>query len=287
MKQSFIFLILLLSSAFGLFSQEAPKSTTTYLSFKGGVGGALITDEWLSPLRYGGTSYSLTGEGEFPLMKDSPWMLRLATDLQYAHVLNPAGNASIDYFRTELIPEVMYRLFLPHGFSLAVGPGICISGGTRSHSRNGNNPISVDAKANLTAAVLVGWRVPSYKWPIAFRLYANINTIGVGNKIGYAESYFEQEFVDKGFIHSALFMHWGNQLQSILAFTVDVPLWNVLTLQLGYKMNADIARISDRKRSGITHMGMVGISFETLWFRGRRAASSDKAAPYLFKPFEL
>lgn len=262
--------------------ENASLPPSNYLSFKAGMGGTVITDEWLSPLKYGGTAYTLSGEGEFPFTYKGQWMLRMDSYFQYSNTLNPAQNASISYFRGEIHPEAMVRFALPYGFRLGVGPGIRIAGGARIHSRNGNNPASFDAKADITAGVLLGWRVPSPKWPIAFRLYANINTIGVANRIGYAESYYEQFYVDGGFVRSALCTHWGNQLQSTLSFTVDVPLWNAITLQAGYRFDADAARISSRRKIMTTHTGFVGISFETLWLRGRRAATSDKAKSFLF-----
>ena len=51
---------------------------------------------------------------------------------------------------------------------------------------------------------------------------------------------------------------------------------------MGYRLQKDYTQLKGLERRHIQHMGMVGFSFESLSFMGRRAARGASHRPFLF-----
>lgn len=246
------------------------------------LGGLLLSDEYLSPLDYGGMTVGVRTDNELPLSKRLPLMQHSNGALSYGLTFNPARSAGMHFVRAELHTETLYLWSLPHGIKLAAGPGIRTTFGGRLHTRNGNNPSTIDAKGDLTIGGLLAYRLPNDNWPIAFRLRTAYGVFGVANRLGYGESYYEQEFVREGIVRAAGVTHPFNTHYLNSSLSVDVPLWNVCTLHLGYQWSYDYSRLKERVRSVHSHVGFVGFSFEGLYFRGRNAAKRDTHRTVLF-----
>ncbi len=288
MRLGYITAVLLLLRVLSLplsVAQEQDSSAlpiSTYTAITIGVGGMYNTDQFLSPLPYGGKAYEIGLHTEAPFSATLPCMIMVDGAFDYALTLNPARNASMTYYRAELHPQVMYLWSLPYDIKFLLGPGLRLGGGGRLHSRNSNNPGSVDLKGDLTVSALVAYRLPSEHWPIAIRLSTTCGLLGFANSIGYGQSYYEQEFLAGGLMKSFSFTAPHNTFYSTSQMRIDIPLWNVCTLQLGYRLQYDYTQLKGLERRHIQHMGMVGFSFESLSFMGRRAARGASHRPFLF-----
>lgn len=264
-------------------SEEESLPRSTYTAVTVGMGGMYNQDQYLSPLPYGGKSYSISVHSEVPVGRvPSAWMLMLDGTFDYAFTLNPAGNAGMTYYRGEFHPQAMYRWQLPRGLNLLAGPGIRIGGGGRLHSRNGNNPATLDAKGDLTATVLLAYRIPSETWPVSIRVWTSYGLLGLSSSIGYGQSYYEQQFLAGGALKSLAFTAPHNASYSTTQARIDIPLWNVCTLQLGYRLQYDQLFLNGLVWQHTQHVGLIGFSFESLYFLGRRATTSGLHQSALF-----
>lgn len=287
MRLCYITAVLLLLRVLSLplsVAQEQDSSAlpiSTYTAITVGLGGMYNTDQFLSPLPYGGSAYEIGVHTETPL-GTKPCMIMVDGTFDYSVTLNPARNASMTYYRAEVHPQLMYLWRLPHDIRFSLGPGLRLGGGGRLHSRNGNNPGSIDAKGDLTVSALMTYRLPSEHWPIAIRLGTTCGLLGFANSIGYGQSYYEQEFLAGGVIKSFSFTAPHNTFYCTSQMRVDIPLWNVCTLQLGYRFQYDYTHLKGLERRHIQHIGMLGFSFETLSFVGRKAARGASHRPFLF-----
>lgn len=255
---------------------------TTYIAADISFGGILLEDEYLSPLRYGGTNYGLNLTVEAPLTRRLPLMWRLASALDFANTKNPAGSAITTFYRGELQSEVLYRFNLPYGIRLAAGGGLRTTFGARLHSSNVNNPATIDLKADFTASLLAAYMLPVRAFPATVRLYANFGLLGMGHRLGYGQSYYEKHYLDGGLVKAFNFTHPGNTQYSSLVLAFDLPIVNFCTLRVGYRLDADHSRLNQRITSSVLHGGFVGFSFETHWFTGRKALLSPDRRPVLF-----
>ncbi len=279
----FLSSLLLLSTPRAVFAQ-APQSST-YQATSLGVGGILLEDEYLTPLRYGGTQWSLRTEQEKPLTAEFPSLLHWESALAYASALNPAHTAKMDFVRGELLAEGLYLWQLPYGIKLAAGPGVRCTIGGRLHSRNGNNPATLDAKGDLTIGTTLAYRLPFEDWAVALRWRNVYGLLGVSNHLGYGQSYYEQEYVQNGVVRAFRLTHPFNQSYFTTRITMDIPLWDICTLHLGYQYSFDRSSLQNRIRSVQGHIGFIGFSAERLSFWGRKSSRSNAHQTLLFDTF--
>ncbi|MDO4721940.1 hypothetical protein [Porphyromonas circumdentaria] len=277
-------ILLLFIASFTTYAQNLPL-TSTYNATSLGIGGVILSDEYLTPLRYGGTIYNLRTEQEKSLTCSFPSLLHLDASISYASTLNPAYTAKMDFVRGELQAEGLYIWALPYGIKLAAGPGLRLTLGGRLHSRNGNNPGTLDAKSDLTIGAILAYRLPFEQWPIAIRLHTSYGVLGLSNHLEYGASYYEQEFVRNGIIRAFHLTHPFNQNYLSTRFSLDIPLWEICTLHLGYQWSFDRSSLKHRIRSMQGHIGFIGFSIERLSFWGRRAMHSDTHKTLLFDTF--
>lgn len=258
----------------------SPK--TTFMAFDFTAGGQQVADEYLSPIGYGG--YHIGGNIiiETPLTQRQPIFLRLSSTFNYSHSLNPAKNSLLTGYMLQLNSESHYKFDLGKGFCLTTGAGIRSHLESRYMPSNVNNQYAGDLRFELTAASQLAYLVPIKKFPATVRFYANIGLIGMSHKLGYTQSYFEKIYHDGGLAHSFWFTYLGNTALSNALLTVDMPLWNICTLRLGYQISPDYLNLANRKFTALRQSVLLGFSFETLWFTGRSAILSSSHRSILF-----
>lgn len=280
------YLLLLVGAICTSLSAQNTPSSSSYRAISVGIGGAILSDEYLTPLRYGGSIYGLRWEEEKALKLSLPILLHSDASFAYATVLNPAYTAKMDFIRGEFQTEGLYLWQLPYGVKFATGPGVRLTMGGRLHSRNGNNPATLDAKADLTIGTTIAYRLPFETWPIAFRWRVTYGLIGLSNHLAYGESYYEREFIRNGVARSFLFTHPFNQNYFATRMTIDIPLWNLCTLHVGYQWSYDKSSLKRRIRSAESHMAFIGFSLEQLTFKGRKAMRNETHRTLLFDTFQ-
>ncbi len=282
-KQAYLFILLLLFSFYSSHPLSAQdKSGTTYNNVSIGMGGLVLQDDYLSPLSYGGTVYSLQANQEIPYTRFPHLLFHTQESLLFANTYNPSHTAGITFFRVEFVVTPTYLWSLPYGIKTGLGGGIRASFGTRIHSRNGNNPASIDAKSDLVIGGLLAYRLPFEKWPVAIRLRATYGLLGIANSLAYGQSYYEQAFIGKGIPSAVAFTHLLNTSYCSSSLQIDVPLWNVCTLELGCQWSYDRSFLNKRITKMHSIVGTFGIAFESLHFRGRKAAHNTTHPSLLF-----
>lgn len=254
-------------------SPDPKRLFSSHTTVAATVGGIVLQDEYLSSLRYGGMVYGVELTEELPLFPQ--WMLFLEGSFQRANTYNPARTALNAFMRGHTSVAGLYRWVLPHHFSIATGPSLMISGRYISNSRNTNNIISVGAGLDAGVAFMLGYRVPSPKWPLSIRMKGALALLGLTHHIGYAESYYEQAFHQEGIARSLRITHPLNNRRSHLRLGVEVPLWHVCTLQVGYRWDWEHSTYGQRRRSLLLQQATLGFSWDFLRFTGRKGALSS------------
>ncbi len=282
MKRIILTLLALLLLPTFFFHLRGQDRRAVYNSFSIGLGGQKITDEYLSPLNYGGWAISVQMDKEMPIAKIKPLMFYSHLSVQFAETLNPSRTAAIVSFRGEGLLVPHYLFSLQYGIKIGLGTGVRASFGTRLHSRNGNNPITLDAKADWIVSSLLAYRLPFRKWPVAIRLRTHYGLLGVANSLAYGSSYYEESFIGKGIANAVAFTHIANSFHTSSSLNFDIPFWNLVTLQLGCKWDVDRAFLNNRLTYMHSIVGTLGIAFERISFFGRKASYNKQYPSLLF-----
>lgn len=224
------------------------------------MGGAQLTDTYLSPLRYSGWSASLQYE-RLQAMKFSPeqWIMQLRAGLTIDGTENPAKNASMWNATLRLEWGMMHRWQLPYRLTIALGGSTGIDIGCLYSSRNGNNPASTKASwtANLTA--MASCQLKIGKLPITLRYQPTIPIAGIFFSPDYGELYYEIYLGDdSGLIHPAW---WGNYFRMENLLTADLHFGNT-SLRLGYRGNILSTEVNNINTRISTNSFVLGISGE-------------------------
>lgn len=258
---------------------------TTYIAADISLGGTKILNQFLSPLPYGGMAQGLNILIEAPITKHKPLALRLASSLNYSPTLNPARNARLLQVRLVGQAETLYRFALPSNLGFSIGGGLRVLSGYNTLPANVNNQQTADLKIDLLASGQLSYLLPWRAFPTTFRLYGNAGLLGLAHQLGYNQSYFEMYYAGGGFLKTLHATHWGNSLFASLLFSIDLPIVNFCTLRVGYRLEGDRMTLEGRTSSNFLQGAFLGLSFETLWFMGRKAVLSKEHRPALFPAF--
>lgn len=255
---------------------------TTHIAVDGWLGGALLHDAYLSPMKYGGEAFGFNLTIESPLNQKVPLFLRTSMNTDLAKVYNPAKSMMMQLYRMEGTADFLYRFRIREDLSFALGVGTKVYGGVRLHSSNVNNIANKDFYANMGVAALLAYRLPLRKFPAVIRLYSSYSSFGVGYRVGYAQSFYEKEIIDKGFAKALHFTHPGNVFYSTHLLSVDMPILNIITMRVGYRLLLDWSNMQQRVNDIFINSVFIGFSWESLWFNGRKGLISDRRSPVLF-----
>lgn len=266
-----------------------------------GIGGIRLSDEYLSPLRYGGFSLQYSQEssqlryryeaverpllssliGTIPRQLDARWMSQRHFILSLGRSTNPAGNASISHLDARLSGSRQYKLYEGKLGRLYVGPGYTIGAGGLYSSRNGNNPATFKFDASLTLALSYSYRLPSERFPALFRISSRSDLLGIQWGQEYGESYYELYYLSgawyKRLSLSYLGQSWGHELR----LGVDLPLFDRTTYHLGYRLAYRSWRLHHLHNYREEHSLVLGITRYLRPFSGRTWLRSElNALPF-------
>lgn len=299
-----------MSSGQGLLSQLLPRDpqpvehnlglSSQYL----GIGGIVLRDTYLSPLRYGGYTLSYLGEysrlgyrlrrgdGESipsrlpafwptaPRVADPLWLHHRAVSLDYAHTLNPAGNASIRHLQLRLDRSLMYRLGQGSWGRLYLGAGLRAGAGGLYSSRNGNNPATGRVDLALTATLRYGYQFPWVRFPARVRLMAWGDLLGMAFAQEFGENYYELYEQQSSLLNRLTWTHPANTLGYRLLLALDLPVWDYTTLSIGYRVQGRHAQLNHIRSRQSDHTLYLGITSYLRTHRGRQAVSDVATLPF-------
>lgn len=172
------------------------------------VGGGMIADTYLSPLRYHGTQLALSGDWS----KALPWHRSMSMSfkgrIEGMHLTNPAGNA------TEWQGSLSFDWLVRRGWevtdrlTLAAGGGIGFYVGCVYIPRNGNNPASAKAQLAMQGSLSASYRLHVGRVDMTLRDEAVSPLVGAIFSQHYGQPYYNIYLGNRsGLVHAAW---WGN-----------------------------------------------------------------------------
>ena len=237
------------------------------------LGGIIQRDSYLSPLRYGGTQLGFVSQsasygyrrqrrgGLSQLLArpersvDPRWTDHSLLSLSLSQSTNPAGNGRMWGLQFSYDRSYLRRLVEGRYGRLALGPTLVGRGGARYSSRNGNNPVSIEASLGLGLSALYSYR---------------LDLVSLSFSQEYGESYYELYYYSSW--QRRLYLRGpGPALRSQLVAGIDLPLLDWMTLSLGYRLDLQRLRVNALERSSLGQGLLVGVSTQLLPLSGRRA----------------
>lgn len=256
-----------------LYEPSDIKPITRYSSTLFGIGGLLLKDTYLSPLKYGGVRFSLQNEIFIPMVRkgtETRWMRNYWSEIDLGITDNPARNASIYAFSGNFRGTYLYRWQFDR-IQLFAGPGYRFGLGGLWSTRNGNNPGTIRIYGDIVAQGTIAYRLNSAHWPLLFRLTENLSLLGCGFSQDYGESYYEHFLLNPGINTSGLyFRHPGSGFSNRLLLTVDVPVFDWATLVAGYKWAYERSNVNHLKTFDSSHSFVIGFSVYLQTLKGRK-----------------
>ncbi len=239
------------------------------------VGGAHITDTYLSPLKYSGTSLKL-GYERLQAMKFDPerWVMQMLGGVTVYRTHNPAGNATMWYWGVDYSWAMMRRWMMSDGLYVGAGGAAALDLGCVYAPRNGNNPAA--AKASVLAGITgyAAWNLKIASLPVTLRYQPTLPVVGAFFSPEYGELYYEIYLGNRsGLAHCA----WiGNYFSFKNLLTVDLH-FGATALRIGYAGDILSTRINNLTTNLYSHRVVIGVSGEWLSIDRRKASLLGKA----------
>lgn len=221
------------------------------------VGGVKALSTYLSPLRYSGTSWSVSGSWR----KATSWnpenmVMQFDADVTYLTTLNPAHTAQIigatGYFGWGLA----WRKRLSHNLQLTAGGALDINGGALYLTRNSNNPVTAMAYAGLDLTASLTWRTHFGRIPVIVGDEVRIPSLGAFFMPEYGETYYEIYLGNhNGLAHCGW---WGNKfsINNLLSLRLD---FGRTALQVGYRFALDTAHANHLHHDMTSHRFVIAV----------------------------
>lgn len=256
-------------------ADEAPLRPVTS-AYTINIGGSRLADTYLSPLRYSGFQTGLTYE-RMQAFRHNPRnnVTRLVGGLTFDKTHNPVGNANIYRLALDFGVSVMRRWRLDCGLTLAVGPEVGLNLGALYASRNGNNPVGVEAALTAGATGYASYTVMLRRLPVTLRYQPSLPLLGAFFSPDYGELYYEIYLGNRsGLAHFA----WpGSYFAMRNTLTADFR-FGATWLRVGYAGMVRSTHVSHLTTRTISHCLSIGVAGEWLSLDTRRRRPSADAA---------
>lgn len=314
MKRIFLFWLIVLALRGNVFGQFEPSQFSKALfnktprpvyyneqmrSFQLGSGGLLLRDAYLSPLGYGGYTLSVLSErSHFGYRSDvagvstlranllpSPWRVvderwlhHQMMSFDYGTVLNPARNANIRRLQFRLDRSLAYCTYSSGWGDLFLGGGLTLGVGGHYHSRNGNNPATAKVDMAFTANVIYTYQAPWKVFPLRLTLYNTTELLGVAFAQGFGENYYELYQYEPSVLSRLHITQPLNRIGNQTRLRLDLPVWDYLTLSLGYRFQLRSWSPNHTPNSQLDHTGYIGFVSHIKPIGGRLHRQSSSAS---------
>ncbi|MGM9798482.1 MAG: DUF3316 domain-containing protein [Parabacteroides sp.] len=260
--------IVVLCFVASLSAQTEPLPRSTNSATLVGVGGYNVMDTYLSP---GAPERNYTGVG-FSVLHERMQMTRLADQRisrqqlfrgELARTENAAATA------TDLVGFATYSLGYHYHFTTPL-PDLQLLAGAMAqgwlgfiyNTRNGNNPASTKADADLRLSAMVFYTLRIKGYPIRLRYQGAIPFAGVCFSPHYNQSYYE--IFDLG-NHAGVvkFNSFHNKWAYQQLLTADFPL-GALTLRVGFLGNYYRTDLNAIQSHVVSRSFVIGLAVETV-----------------------
>ncbi|MCM1451879.1 MAG: DUF3316 domain-containing protein [Clostridium sp.] len=240
------------------------------------AGSSHLADTYLTPLHYRGAHLGFAYE-RTQAMKFNPkdWIMQLSVGIGGNIDQNPAKNAKMVSLDVSARWGMMRRWALPWGITAGIGPAIAVNGGCLYLNRNGNNPASAKAAANVGALGYASWSRTVWKVPVTLRYQAYLPALGCFFSPDYGELYYQIYMGDRsGLAHASW---WGNYFRLDNLLTADLHFGST-TLRLGYRCDIFTSKVNHLVTRDISHSFVLGVATEwlSLPYKARKGKGARK-----------
>lgn len=237
------------------------------------IGSSIIANTYLTPLKYTGWGMRL-GYDRTQAMKFHPEQLvqRITAGLDIDRTLNPAGNARMWRLAGDFDYGITYRTRLPHDITVAGGLSTGIDLGVIYNTRNGNNPVAVEAAwtINITGALMWHHTLLGKKLLLTYR--PTIPLTGVFFSPDYGELFYEISLGNhSGLAHCAW---WGNYFRMENLLTADIS-FGATQLRLGFRNNILSTRVNNITTRVVTCAAVIGVGGTWISVNPYKGISAD------------
>lgn len=237
------------------------------------AGGARITNTYLSPLKYSGWNVSLSYE-RMQAMRANPenLVMRLTSTINVDRTQNPAKNAQMWRLTGEFSWGMMRRYRLPNNITIGVGGSTSLDLGCLYSTRNGNNPVAVEAAWTVNATAFAAWNTRLWGCPITLRYQPTVPLTGVFFSPEYGELFYEIYLGDtSGLAHAAW---WGNYFRMENLVTADFH-FGATALRIGLRSNILSTSVNHITTRTVTTSAVIGVSGEWMSINPSKGLSPD------------
>lgn len=264
-------LILAAVSLIPAWAQEAPRPVLQQYRLEAGAGSALST--YLSPLRYSGTSISLSGQWS----KSSQWnpenlIMQFEGRGNLRDMRNPAHTAMMIGIDGMFSWGMSWRKRLPLGFQITAGGSVALNGGCLYLTRNGNNPVTVTASGGFDINASLSWKFKIGKLPAVISDELRLPTISAFFSPEYGETYYEIYLGNrKGLAHCGW---WGNHfgIDNLLSLKLD---FGRTAMEIGYRYDISTSHANHLDTRVQAHRFVIGVIPHGLGIRRRETINSS------------
>ncbi len=248
---------------------DKPRPVTSEYRLEIGKGTALST--YLSPLKYSGQSYALSGQWSKVLPANKNHLtMTFNGGVAFQDMVNPAGTAKMLGINGRFSWGMDYRQRLPYNIQIAGGGRLGFNGGALYLTRNGNNPVSALASAGLSLDASISRHFNIGRLPILLRDEIMLPTLNAFFSPQYGETYFEIYVGNhKGLAHCGW---WGNNfgLDNLLSATLD---FGRTALEVGYRYSISTSRVNHLNTRIISHNFVIGVIPQGIGLKNKRNAN--------------
>ena len=214
--------------------EETSRPVTGVYSFELGRTSVLAT--YLSPLKYSGTQFSLSGSWSKALpFNPENAVMQFDAMANFCNLLNPPQTARMVGLTSGISWNMSWRKKLSGDFQFTLGGGLDIYGGAYYLLQNSNNPVQAIANISLIATASVSKHFNIGKLPVLLSDKIKLPFVGAFFCPEYGETYYEIYLGN----HSGL-AHAGSlgnnfRIDNLFSVTLDFGRTSMI---LGYRINA-------------------------------------------------
>ncbi len=220
-------------------------------------GGKKVLATYLSPLRYTGKDFTISGAWS-KAMPFNPQhsLMHFNASVSFDNLLNPAHTARMVALSGSFSWGMSWRTMIPWQLQFTAGGCVDIDGGAYWLMRNGNNPIQAMASVNLAPRVSLGRPFKIGKVDFLVRDEVSLPSLSVFFSPEYGESYYEIYLGNhKGLVHAGW---WGNnfRIDNLFSLTFD---FGRTAAMIGYRFKTDTQWANNLNTQIFTHNIVIGV----------------------------
>lgn len=243
-------------SGFKLYAEDG-RERPVLQEYRLEVGGGTALSTYLSPLRYSGRVYGVSGQWT----KASQWapeslIMSFQGGGNLRSYLNPAHSASMMGIDGMFAWGMQWRRRLAYSLQVTAGGSVDIDGGCLYLPRNGNNPVNAYVSGSLDINASLSWRCRIGRLPIVIQDEIRIPSLGCFFSPQYGETYYEIWLGNhKGLTHCGW---WDNnfRLNNLLSVKLD---FGRTAMEVGYRYDYRSQWANSLNTRLSTHSFVIGI----------------------------